>query len=146
MGITRIGAKEIRTALNRWGEAIEADVKRIVVETAKLLKTEAVARAPEDTTALKQSIKVHILNDGLTAIVTVGVHYAIYVEFGTGIYAVNGNGRKTPWAYLDPKGRKDENGDPLWIWTRGMEAQPFWFPAIKIAQDYFEKEMRKLGR
>lgn len=146
MGITRIGANKVRKALNRWGEAIEADVKRIVVETANLLKAEAVARAPEDTTALKQSIEVHILNDGLTAIVTVGAHYAIYVEFGTGIYAVKGNGRKTPWAYLDPKGRKDENGDPLWIWTRGMEAQPFWFPTIKIAQDYFKKEMRKLGR
>lgn len=146
MGITRIGANKVRKALNRWGEAIEADVKRIVVETANLLKAEAVARAPEDTGDLKQSIEVDVLNDGLTAIVTVGVHYAIYIEFGTGIYAVKGNGRKTPWAYPDPKGRLDENGNPLIIWTRGMQAQPFWFPAIEIAQDYFETEMRKLGR
>lgn len=139
MGITRIGANKVRKALNRWGEAIEADVKRIVVETANLLKAEAVARAPEDTGDLKRSIEVDILNDGLTAIVTVGVHYAIYVEFGTGIYAVKGNGRKTPWSYYSNK--LDQ-----WVTTRGMQAQPFWFPAIEIAQDYFKKEMRKLGR
>ena len=139
MGITRIGANKVRKALNRWGEAIEADVKRIVVETANLLKAEAVARAPEDTGDLKRSIEVDILNDGLTAIVTVGVHYAIYIEFGTGIYAVKGNGRKTPWSYYSNK--LDQ-----WVTTRGMQAQPFWFPAIEIAQDYFKKEMRKLGR
>lgn len=139
MGITRIGANKVRKALNRWGEAIEADVKRIVVETAYLLKAEAVARAPEDTGDLKRSIEVDILNDGLTAIVTVGVHYAIYIEFGTGIYAVKGNGRKTPWSYYSNK--LDQ-----WVTTRGMQAQPFWFPAIEIAQDYFKKEMRKLGR
>ena len=139
MGITRIGANKVRKALNRWGESIEADVKRIVVETANLLKAEAVARAPVDTGDLKQSIEVDILNDGLTAIVTVGVHYAIYIEFGTGIYAVKGNGRKTPWSYYSNK--LDQ-----WVTTRGMRAQPFWFPAIEIAQDYFKKEMRKLGR
>lgn len=139
MGITRIGANKMRKALNRWGESIEADVKRIVVETANLLKTEAVARAPEDTGDLKKSIEVEILNDGLTAIVTVGVHYAIYIEFGTGIYAVKGNGRKTPWTYYSNKLNK-------FVTTEGMEAQPFWFPTIKIAQDYFQKEMRKLGR
>lgn len=31
---------------------------------------------------------------------------AIWEEFGTGIYAVNGDGRKTPWVYEDRKGEK----------------------------------------
>ncbi|MEK4700366.1 HK97-gp10 family putative phage morphogenesis protein [Solibacillus sp. FSL R7-0668] len=146
MGITRFGNRQLSKALDRWGDNIIADVKRIVVETAELLKTEAVARAPHDTGDLKRSIEVTVLADGLTAIVTVGAHYAIYIEFGTGIYAVKGNGRKTPWGYLDPKGRLDENGQPLWIWTKGMHAQPFWFPAVDIARDYFKNEMRKLGR
>lgn len=30
---------------------------------------------------------------------------AIWEEFGTGIYAVNDDGRKTPWAYKDDKGK-----------------------------------------
>ena len=29
---------------------------------------------------------------------------SIWEEFGTGIYAVNGDGRKTPWTYKDAKG------------------------------------------
>lgn len=37
--------------------------------------------------------------------VTIGspLEYAVYQEFGTGIYAVNGDGRKTPWVYKSEK-------------------------------------------
>lgn len=36
----------------------------------------------------------------------IGSNYenAIWEEFGTGIYASGGNGRKTPWVYKDEKG------------------------------------------
>ncbi|MGP1361067.1 MAG: HK97 gp10 family phage protein [Candidatus Fimenecus sp.] len=38
---------------------------------------------------------------------SIGSNYdnAIWEEFGTGIYAVNGNGRKTPWIWTDEKGK-----------------------------------------
>ncbi|CAM4186281.1 HK97 gp10 family phage protein [Paenibacillus alkaliterrae] len=39
-------------------------------------------------------------------------HYGPYLEFGTGIYAENGQGRKDPWSY------KDESGK--WHTTQGM--------------------------
>lgn len=146
MGITRFGHKGLQKALRRWGDEIIDDVRRIVKETAYLIQSEARARVPVDTSHLWRSIEVEILNDGLTAIIYVGAHYAIYVEFGTGIYAVKGDGRKTPWAYPDPKGRVDEKGNPIFIWTRGMKAQPFWFDAVEIGRRYFKKEMRKLGR
>lgn len=43
---------------------------------------------------------------------------AIYEEFGTGLYAVKGNGRKTPWRYKDSKGN--------WHTTHGKSARkPF---------------------
>ena len=32
------------------------------------------------------------------------LNYAIYNEVGTGIYASKGNGRKTPWVYVDSEG------------------------------------------
>lgn len=146
MGLTRFGAKSLQVALNKWGEDVLDRVKEIIVETGTILRNEAIARAPSDTGELKRTIEMTVAPDGLTAIVHVGVHYAIYVEYGTGIYAVNGNGRKTPWAYKDPKGRVDENGDPLWIWTKGMAAQPFWNPAVEKAKDYYYSELRKLGR
>ena len=31
---------------------------------------------------------------------------ALWEELGTGIYALNGNGRKTPWVYKNPKDNK----------------------------------------
>ena len=39
--------------------------------------------------------------------------YAIYNEFGTGIYVEGGGGRQTPWAYKDKEGNVH--------WTRGMK-------------------------
>ena len=38
----------------------------------------------------------------------VGSRYknALWEEFGTGIYALNGDGRKTPWVYKNPKDNK----------------------------------------
>lgn len=37
----------------------------------------------------------------------VGSRYknALWEEFGTGIYAINGDGRKTPWVYKSPDGK-----------------------------------------
>lgn len=57
------------------------------------------------------------------------VNYAVYVEFGTGIYAEGGDGRKTPWAY------QDEDGG--WHITKGMEAQPYMRPAINDHLDEY---------
>ena len=46
------------------------------------------------------------------------------VEYGTGIHAEGGNGRKdVPWAY------KDEKTGEL-IWTKGQEPQPYMRPAL----------------
>lgn len=52
------------------------------------------------------------------------VKYAIYVEKGTGIHAVDGNGRQTVWSYQDPETGKT-------IWTHGQEAKPFLAPAAE---------------
>lgn len=50
--------------------------------------------------------------------------YSIFVERGTGIYAAEGNGRKTPWTYRTPDGR--------FYTTEGMEPQPFMSPALDM--------------
>jgi HK97 gp10 family phage protein len=50
------------------------------------------------------------------------VEYAPYQEFGTGIYAEKGNGRKGGWTYQDPK-----TGEFIFTW--GNEPQPFLRPA-----------------
>lgn len=80
--------------------------------------------APVDTGRLRNSIahKVVIDDRDSAAYVGTNLEYAVYVEFGTGIYAESG-GRPTPWVY------QDDNGN--WHWTRGNPAQPFLAPAVK---------------
>lgn len=57
-----------------------------------------------DTSNLRGSISYVV--DGEEKSVTIGtpVEYAIYLEFGTGIYAENGQGRQTPWGYTNRYG------------------------------------------
>lgn len=133
------GSKQLSAAIHKWGDDVIDEVKRIVAETAYIIVNQAKALAPEDDGNLKKSIEITFEKDGLTALIKVGTHYAIYVEFGTGIYAKEGNGRKDAWTYWSDKlGR--------FVTTNGMRPQPYWFPAIDSGQKYFRKEMRKLGR
>lgn len=131
------GGRELLKAAKRFENDLLEKVSDIVYETARLIQTHARALAPADDGSLKDSIEMKMLGK-YTAVVTVGVHYAIYVEYGTGIYAENGDGRKTPWTYYSVKlGR--------FVKTEGMKAQPFWREAVDIGRDYFVTEMRRLG-
>ena len=47
---------------------------------------------------------------------------AIYEEFGTGEYALNGDGRKSAWTYQDEKGQ--------WHYTRGKHPKRMLFKAF----------------
>lgn len=135
----RFGNKSLSNALAKYGDDVLDEVKRIITNTAFLIKANAKSLAPVDDGNLRDSIETELLNGGLTAIVRVTASYSVYVEYGTGIFSVEGNGRKTPWTYYSNKlGR--------FVTTQGMKPQPYWNPAIEIGQKYFKKEMRKLGR
>jgi len=138
MPIVGFGDKRFEFAAKQYEKYVIKEVKRIIKETAEMIATQAKALAPVDEGWLRDSIDVRYMNGGLSAYIHVAAEYAVYVEFGTGIYAVKGNGRKTPWAYYSEKlGR--------FVYTRGMEAQPFWFPALDVAEKHFRREMKKLG-
>lgn len=71
--------------------------------------------APVDLGTLRQSISHTIKGDD----VYIGTNNPIapYVEYGTGIYATDGKGRKSPWSYKDRKGK--------WHYTRGIRPRHF---------------------
>lgn len=105
-GIISVGFGEWERAVNKFEKHIIREVKRIVAETAEMMVSQMKALAPVseiDGGNLKKSIDVMYVKGGLTAIITVGASYGVYVEFGTGIYSIEGNGRKTPWVYYDKK-------------------------------------------
>ncbi len=79
-----------------------------------------------------KSLGVEIVGDEVHGAVGNTSDYAIYHHQGTGIYAVNGDGRKTPWSYDDPKtGEK--------IWTKGSKPNPYLKDTIEQEQSTLSK-------
>lgn len=87
-----------------------------------LVERSAKEKAPKGTGDLRRFISSKV--DGNTGIVFSPLEYAPYVEYGTGLFAEEGNGRKdVPWHYQDEKGE--------WHSTSGMPPQPFMRPALE---------------
>lgn len=73
-----------------------------------------------DTSRLINSITHTVV--GNTVFIGSNVPYAVWHEVGSGIYADDGNGRKSPWAYQDSKGQ--------WHNTKGLKPVHFLRNAI----------------
>lgn len=90
---------------------------------------EAQLRAPVDTGNLKNSYTHRVEADRVH--IGTNTKYAIYVELGTGVHAENGNGRKTPWAFM--------GNDGNWYFTRGSKPQPHLRPAFTQNRERIKK-------
>lgn len=105
-----------------------ADIKKLEAAMKKacaLVEGEAKKNAPKGTGELRRSIesKVEVQGKEVTGTIFTPLEYAPYVEFGTGLFAEGGNGRKdVPWNYQDDEGE--------WHSTSGMQPQPFMRPAL----------------
>ena len=141
MSIKWEGIDNLLKAVDDFEEQYIRAVKRVVAETATKIQTTAQALAPVgqfDGGNLRKSIELKFEDGGLKAEIIVGAEYGIYVEYGTGIYAEGGDGRKDPWVYWSD----DLN---RWVWTRGMRSQPYFRPGFEAGLKYFTREMNKLG-
>ncbi|HEI7020761.1 TPA: HK97-gp10 family putative phage morphogenesis protein [Staphylococcus aureus] len=134
MAKVKYGADSMVVELDKFDKKIEEWVKKGIAKTTMKIYNTAVALAPVDMGFLKESIDFMYKDGGLTGIISVGAEYAIYVEYGTGIYATGPGGsraKKLPWSY------EDEDGE--WHTTYGSPAQPFWNPAIDEGRAFFNK-------
>lgn len=109
---------------------IPNDMEAKMLKAAQFVEGEAREKAPKRTGNLKGSIesKVDRLGNTITATVFTPVEYAPYQEFGTGLFATNGKGRKTGWAYED-----ELTGET--VFTRGNRPHPFLGPALRENKD-----------
>lgn len=82
---------------------------------------------------LQKSITHKVVDD--TVYVGSNVNYAPYVELGTGIYATDGNGRKSPWVWIDKNGKAH--------YTRGMEPKHMLKKSIADHLDEYKKIVKK---
>lgn len=114
-----IDASEVAENLSDLVNKYPDKIKNALEKVCLFIEEEAKAEAPVRDGQLVGSISHEVgENEGS---VFARAEYAPYVEFGTGIFAKNGNGRKdVPWRYEDSKG---------WHTTYGQVAQPFLEPA-----------------
>lgn len=113
------GMDEVVRMLNSVTDPVK--IHQALGKACALVERSAKMKAPKDSGDLRRSITSRV--EGDTGIVFTTLEYAPYVEFGTGIFAEGGNGRKTGWAYED-----EETGEL--IFTRGQKPQPFLRPAL----------------
>ena len=119
MNVEVKGVDELIVKLENMAD--ESKIQQQLGIACALVERSAKMKAPKDTGALRRSITSKV--DGLTGIVFTPLQYSPYVEYGTGLFAENGAGRKdVPWNYQDDKGE--------WHSTRGQKPQPFMRPAL----------------
>lgn len=120
---------------------LERAVIRGLIKASMLVEGQAVLLAPVDKGGLRDSIGYKVNESELVAYVGTNCEYAIYVEFGTGEFAENGNGRKGGWVYKTPDGEVH--------FTYGMPPQPYLRPAFrknqKAIRDILADCLRELG-
>ena len=100
----------------------------IVAESYAKMKT------PVDTGRLRNSIS-HAVSGDDVYIGTNVLPYAPYVELGTGIYADEGKGRKSPWVWIDKNGKPHK--------TKGMKPKHFLKKAVQDHQREYKAIIEK---
>lgn len=113
---------------------------QLVTQGGQMIRSEMVPRAPVKLGNLRGSVQVasYVEDGNPTSETGPTAEHAPYVEYGTGIYAADGSGRKTPWRY------KDEEGN--WHATSGQEAQPFAEPGFQAAKPQIDRLAERLLR
>ncbi len=116
---------------NKFLKTLQARQLEFVTVGGHLIGSEQKSRCPKKSGYLANSIETETyVRQGEAASETgPRAEYAPYVEYGTGIYAVGGDGRKTPWWYKTPDGK--------WFWSQGAKAQPFAEPGYRAASQKF---------
>lgn len=116
------GLTEVIERLDKMVDA--SKVEQAINKSCLLVERSAKQIAPKDTGALRNSItsKTEMTEASINGIVFTPLEYAPYVEYGTGLFAEEGNGRQTPWIYEDDEGVRHK--------TTGQHPQPYMRPAL----------------
>lgn len=130
---------------------LESSVERALERIGMKAETYAAALTPVGTPEstnvegyhggrLRQSITHTVLpwksvDGGRSVIIGSNLFYAPYVELGTGIYATDGNGRKSPWVWIDQNNKGH--------WTHGIEPQHMIKNAIEQHVDEYRDVIKE---
>lgn len=121
-------------------EAMNEKLIAALREAAGELESQVKRNTPIDTGQLKGSWSYKVDESKGEAVIGSPLENAIWNEFGTGQYALHGDGRKTPWKYQDTKGK--------WHTTTGKRPQRSLYYAFQQKRAavirIFEKHLKGL--
>lgn len=114
------------------------DMEKKVGRACLIVERAAKQGCPVDQGILRASITTdtEITEQAIIGRIGSNLEYAPYVHNGTGIYAKDGDGRKTPWGYA-AKGGKYKG----YHVTRGQRPQPFLEDAKVKSRKAVEKAL-----
>ncbi|MDL2224677.1 hypothetical protein LJC20_00490 [Eubacteriales bacterium OttesenSCG-928-M02] len=119
--------------------AIEQKALAFLYEAAGEIESQTIQKSRRDTGQTAGSFQ-HVVDEGrLVAHIGSSMENAIWEEYGTGEFALKGNGRKGGWRY------KDKKGD--WHFTMGKRPNRAFYSAFKelerpiqtMAQKYYRE-------
>ena len=94
-------------------------INAVLYECAGEMESAVKRNTRVDTGRTKNSFRHHVDDANHVATIGSSEENAIWEEFGTGEYAINGDGRKGGWCYVDEKGQRH--------YTRGKKpSRAFW--------------------
>lgn len=111
---------------------LEKSVEKALTECGIKARDYAADLTPVDTGRLRSSMDYRVIGD--TVYIGTNVKYGVYVEYGTGKYASNGNGRPNPWKYQDSNGK--------WHWTSGMKPRHMLKKAVENHADEYREVVK----
>jgi len=115
--------------------ALNDSVIAFLYEAGQLIEGKVVDDTPVDTGQLQGSWKYEVDEGEGKVVIGSPLENSIWNEFGTGQYALHGDGRKTPWFYEDAKGEGH--------WTHGKRPQRTFFNVFNRLKLKIQKELKK---
>lgn len=119
---------------NIFKAAIDEAAVRGVTAACLIVESQAKLLAPVDSGFMRDitiDYKVDAKGTAVEGQVGSSAEYAPFVEYGTGEFAENGEGRKGGWYYVDDEG----NGH----FTMGSKPQPFLRPAFRANKENIKR-------
>lgn len=116
-------------------DALESAAIAFLHEAGGEIKSQTQRNTAVDTGQTKGSWKYEVDESMLTATIGSNEVNAIYEEFGTGEYALHGDGRKSPWKYKDRKG--------IWHVTKGKHARRPFFKAFNENKEKIQRVLQE---
>ncbi len=130
---------ELKDYTDKILSSFERKANTFLLEVKESISSQASINSPIDTGNLSRSF----LSDSFvnksekTAYIGSSLKYSVWQEFGTGEYALEGNGRKGGWIYKSQK-------DGKFYRTRGIKPQRMLYKALLTKKPLIKNQAKKI--